>query len=229
MLVKLVSKTIGVGEYADLDAENIISAVARHGVIKDDNGKLIRYLMDHNHWSPLQFVNFTFRVVTSRSVSQQLFRHDSATGKQEWSTRYADSVHREPIEFRKQGNTRQSSTDVVGMLSPQDNLVFNGATDAQKQAMRMAQEAMTNVSLAYKALLDAGIARETAREILPLSTKTIIHINASLRTWLSILNVRMDYHAQKEARLIAEQIGIILEQEMPSVFSAIDWRNGMFM
>ncbi len=74
MKVELVSKTEGIGKYKNLSSEEIVSAIARHGIIKEDNGKLVRYLMSNAHWSPLDMINFTFEVETSRAIARQV-RH----------------------------------------------------------------------------------------------------------------------------------------------------------
>src|SRR5690625_859029 len=90
MKVELVTKTQGVGKYKELSSEEIISAIARHGTIKEDNGRLVKYLMDHKHWSPLEFLNFTFEIETSRAIGRQMLRHRSMSGIQEWSQRYSE-------------------------------------------------------------------------------------------------------------------------------------------
>lgn len=230
MKANLVSKTIGVGDYANLTDEEIITAVARHGIIKEDNGELVKYLMDNAHWSPLQFVDFTFKIVTKRSISAQIFRHRSLE-HQERSTRYDKTIGFEPIEFRLEHPTnRQSSTEVVGMIeSKRMAAIYSNASDEQRTAIKAANNALKEVMQAYQMLIDSGIAKECARDILPLATTTHIHIKGNLRSLLSFLNVRLDSHAQKDIQEIAQCIGEALEQHMPNVMGAINWRNGMFM
>lgn len=230
MNVYLVSKTIGVGDYANLSNEEIIAAVARHGVIKNDNGKLVRYLMDHGHWSPLQFIDFTFKIKTKRAISAQIFRHRSLE-HQERSTRYDKTLGIEPIEFRLEHPTnRQSSTDAVGLIeNGKVNLATYENTDAHRIAIINANKALEAIKQAYEDLLKVGVAKECARDILPLATTTHIHIKGNLRSLLSFLNVRMDKHAQKDIVEIAERIGEAIEKELPNIMGAIDWRNGMFM
>src|SRR5688572_12163106 len=112
MYVQLVTKTIGVGKYENLTSEEIISAIARHGIIKEDNGKLVKYLMDNSHWSPLDMINFTFEVQTSRAIGRQILRHSSVKF-QEHSQRYSSKVEFEPIELRREDKkNRQSSTEI---------------------------------------------------------------------------------------------------------------------
>jgi thymidylate synthase (FAD) len=81
----------------------------------------------------------------------------------------------------------------------------------------------------YNKLIEAGVAKECARMILPECTTTTMTFNGTLRSWLSFLNVRCDHHAQLEIVELAKQVGEALEKEMPNVFSTIDWRKGMFM
>ena len=116
MKVELVTKTSGVGKYQDLNSEEIISAIARHGIIKEDNGKLVKYLMTSKHWSPLDMINFGFEVETSRAIGRQWLRH-STLKPQEHSERYSDRVLFESFELRLEHPTnRQSSTDVIGWV-----------------------------------------------------------------------------------------------------------------
>ena len=68
MKVEIVAKTVGLGKYQNLNSEEIISAIARHGIIKEDNGKLVKYLMDNKHWSPLDMINFVFEIETSSTI-----------------------------------------------------------------------------------------------------------------------------------------------------------------
>ena len=90
-------------------------------------------------------------------------------------------------------------------------------------------EFLQDVEGFYKRLIQAGVAKECARKILPGCLTTTMSANGTLRSWLAFLNVRCDHHAEKEIQIIATQIGEILEKEMPGVFAQIDWRKGMFM
>jgi thymidylate synthase (FAD) len=230
MKVELVSKTHGVGKYEGLTSEQIVAAVARHGVIKEDNGKLVKYLMDNAHWSPLDMINFTFEIETSRDIGRQILRHQSIKF-QEHSTRYSDRVQFETIELRKEDTVnRQSSTEVFDppiatFLDP-----FTGEDNGDAfPASVLVNEFLQDVELFYKRLIKAGVAKECARKILPGCLTTTMSANGTLRSWLAFLNVRCDHHAEKEIQIIATEIGELLEKEMPGVFSTIDWRKGMFM
>lgn len=230
MKVELITKTVGINSYEQLNNEEIIAAIARHGTVKQDNGKLVKYLMDHAHWSPLQHVSFGFKIETRRSISAQIFRHRSLNG-QEWSLRYAEPLGFEEIELRKEHPTnRQSSTE---MFNPSwEEVIFGGRHDGEEftqDAQTAIKQHLRDVEYLYQKLISLGVAKECARDILPLCTQTTIHITATLRDLLGFLNVRCDEHAQKEVRDIATAIGEELEKELPNVFTNIDWRNGMFM
>jgi thymidylate synthase (FAD) len=231
--VDLISKTVGVGNYRGLDNNQIIAAIARHGTIKEDGGKLVKYLMDNAHWSPLQHISFGFKIETRRSISAQIFRHRSLNG-QEWSLRYAEPLGFEEIELRREHPTnRQSSTDVFDPELTRYEYVYghgySGEMAYEEKASELISKHLRNTEKLYKDLLEAGVARECARDILPLCTKTTIHITGTLRDLLGFLNVRCDNHSQLEVREIATRIGEELEKELPEIMSAIDWRNGMFM
>lgn len=215
--VELISKTVGVGKYAELTNEEIIAAIARHGTIKDDNGKLVKYLMDHCHWSPLQHISFGFKIETRRSISAQIFRHRSLNG-QEWSLRYSEPFGFEKINLRREHPTnRQSSTE---SFDP----IIRGL-EASKRIELLFEE----IQNLYNDLIEVGVAKECARDILPLATKTTIHLTGSLRDILGFLNTRHTPEAQKEIKDIAHEIGLALEKELPSIMSKIDWKNGYFM
>lgn len=224
MKIELVAKTVGVGKYSDLNSEEIVAAIARHGIIKEDNGKLIKYLMDQKHLSPLDMINFVFEIETSLSIGRQLLRHASIK-PQEHSLRYSESLGFEPIELRKQSESnRQSSTEIFDpLITLSDNIVHKLPASKQIEIL------LEDIENLYNRLIDAGVAKECARFILPNCTTTIMSFNGTLRSWLSLLNVRCDFHAQKECRVIAELVGIALESEMPNVFSRIDWKKGMFL
>ena len=222
--VELISKTIGLNSYEKLDNNEIIAAIARHGTIKENGGKLVKYLMCNKHWSPLQHISFGFKIETRRSISAQIFRHRSLNG-QEWSLRYAEPLGFEEIELRREHPTnRQSSSEVFDPVL--DIVDYNFG---EIKASDRIQKLMYDIENLYKELIESGVAKECARDILPLCTKTTIHITGTLRDLLGFLNVRCDKHAQKEVRDIATRIDEELEKELPEIMGTIDWRNGLFM
>jgi thymidylate synthase (FAD) len=228
--VELISKTVGLNSYKELDNNEVIAAIARHGAVKENSGKLVKYLMDNKHWSPLQHISFGFKIETRRSISAQIFRHRSLNG-QEWSLRYAEPLGFEEIELRCEHPTnRQSSSEVFNPTWEETQ--WGGIHDGEdyiQNAQTAIKEYLNNTNNLYNRLIASGVAKECARDILPLCTKTTIHITGTLRDLLGFLNVRCDEHAQKEVRKIATRIGEELEKELPEIMSTIDWRNGLFM
>ena len=231
--VELISKTIGLNSYEKLDNNEVIAAIARHGTIKENGGKLVKYLMDNKHWSPLQHISFGFKIETRRSISAQIFRHRSLNG-QEWSLRYAEPLGFEEIELRREHPTNRQSSSKV--FDPMIKDVFVGLHDdggldeyLYEKASIKIKNLLEDIEELYDKLIESGVAKECARDILPLCTKTTIHITGTLRDLLGFLNTRCDVHAQFEIRDIATRIGEELEKELPEIMSTIDWRNGLFM
>jgi len=221
MKVELVAKTKGLGEYEELRDNGIIAAVARHGTLKDDVNGLIRYLVKNKHWSPLEHIYYTFKVETRRSISAQIFRHKSMTF-QEWSLRYSEPLGFEEIDIRKEHPTnRQSSTD-----SFDPTVIMYGQSMKYSKAIKYHLDKTEEL---YILGIEAGVAKECARDVLPLCTKTTIHVTGNLRSMLAFINIRNDHHAQKEVRDISTAMGEELEKQVPEIFSKINWREGMFM
>jgi len=229
MIVQLISKTVGTNSYETLDNEEIVAAIARHGIIKEDNGKLVKYLMDNSHWSPLQHISFGFKIKTRRSISAQIFRHRSLNG-QEWSLRYSEPLGFEKVELRKEHPTnRQSSTEAFDPEIEIDRYLGGYIPGAEASYSNLMEGLLEDIQYLYEEGIKAGIAKECARDILPMCTKTTIHITGTLRDLLGFLNVRLDDDSQKEVREIAYRIGEELEQQLPNTFKNIDWKKGMFM
>ena len=226
--VELVTKTQGVDRYMCLHADEIVEAVARHGKIKD-TGKLIRYLIKHKHWSPLEHVHYSFRIETARDISAQMIRHRSFHW-QELSQRYDVIQEFMPIELREQGKTnRQVGEAVIGVIDLDPDKRERWRSDEDfLEAFLNAHRALALAKEAYDGLLKVGVARECARRILPICAKTVVHMTGNLRDFLGYLNVRCEGGTQKEHREIAMGIGEILEQEFP-VLKDMDWKNGGFM
>ena len=186
---------------------------------KDKPEGLLRYLVQHKHWSPLEHGHATFEIETSKAIGIQLIRHRSFAF-QEFSQRYQD-VNRlgdifEPIELRAQcEDNRQSSTEVI---DPQ--ISVEGGT---LLASDMIGTYLSSAHKLYNQLLKAGIARETARMVLPLATTTKIHMTGSIRSWIHFLELRDDEHAQKEIQDVAKEIKHIFISEFPVISKALNY------
>lgn len=195
------------------DAEKHIVEVARVSssrVNKRNNyEELIKYLVMHKHWSPFEHSYLTFEIETSKAVAIQLLRHRSFTF-QEFSQRYQDVNQLgdmfEPVELRYQAtNNRQSSTEPVE----------NSILDNKVKMVLAACEQL------YNNLIECGVSRETARMILPLTTKTKIHMTGSVRSWIHFLDVRDDVHAQLEIQSVAKVIKAIFAEQLPIIGRAL--------
>lgn len=168
-------------------------------------GKLIQYLMKNKHWSPLDMVDVCVEIETTRDIARQILRHRSFYF-QEFSQRYAEAYEWEICETRLQDSkNRQSSLD-----NHNESLAewWNSA-----QATLLDQ-----ATRVYKVALNAGIAKEVARKVLPEGlTMSKMYMKGTLRNWLHYIDVRTDMATQKEHRIIAEQCKEIVFKEYPAI------------
>jgi thymidylate synthase (FAD) len=214
-MVSLVSVTEPAEDLKSLGintAEDLIVYIARvsnpsNQTNKETSPRLLKYLVTHKHWSPFEHVAVTMRIKTSRAIAAQILRHRSFTF-QEFSQRYSQALDYEPIAFRKQGKTNRQVGDESVQLTP-----FQAAIVDQAQA---------SCRLAYDKLLEAGIAKECARMVLPLNTSTTIYMTGTLRSWIHYIQLRNTPETQKEHRDIAFEALTILNKEFPITFSILD-------
>ena len=195
------------------DAEKLIAFMAR--VSNPDNQdnpeseRLIRYLIKHKHWSPFEMVNMCVQIETTRSVAAQILRHRSFSF-QEFSQRYAQVAEPALIPKLRRQDTknRQNSVDDLDPVTVDD---FN----IKIESLYALSESL------YKELLQAGVAKECARDVLPLSTPTKLYMNGTLRSWLHYCDLRCANGTQYEHKLIADQVKGIIEQEFPTIYAAM--------
>jgi len=183
--------------------------------------RLINYLIKHKHWSPFEFVDMTIEIVTRRSIAAQILRHKSFSF-QEFSQRYSSATNVQEVELRKQADkNRQSSAEQF------DPIIFKTSDDNWSDNTRYASKAVSDFLQAsmnlYAELIDAGVAREVARDILPLATETTMYMKGSLRSWIHYLELRTLEDTQKEHREIANGIRDIFTQNFPNISEAIGW------
>ena len=192
---------------------------------KDKPEGLLKYLVRHKHWSPFGHGHATFEIETSKAIGIQLIRHRSFSF-QEFSQRYQD-VNRlgdifEPIELRAQcEDNRQSSTEVINPNLYRE--VGLSGKEMPIKALQVIDNHLRNAHNLYNDLLEAGIAREQARMILPLATTTKIHMTGSIRSWIHFLELRDDEHAQKEIQLVAKEIKKYFIKEFPIISNALNY------
>jgi len=216
------------------NAEVNIVEIARVSSSRTDKSEapegLINYLIKNKHWSPFQHSYITYEIVTSKAIAIQLLRHLSFTF-QEFSQRYAVVEDIEPIEFRLQAEkNRQSSTEVVGKIYQYESCdlivdleeAFIDNVEFTNWLVKVGKHLEQGMSL-YKEGIELGIAKECARMILPMATKTTLYMTGSVRSWIHFLQIRDDGHAQKEAQLIAKDIKKIFVQELPVISKALGY------
>ena len=196
--------------WATPNGEALVAEMARVSNPTNKNNtatapKLIKYLIDNKHWSPFEMVNVCMEIVTTRDIARQILRHRSFSF-QEFSQRYAVATSFISAEARMQDEkNRQNSIETY------DIALQGWWTDVQE---RMIKEA----SLLYQLALDRGLAKETARKVLPEGlTESTMYMNGTLRSWLHYIDIRCDKATQKEHRLIAEQCREIIKQQFPSI------------
>jgi len=197
------------------DSEGLIAYVARVSSSKQDNPNyagLIKYCMNHGHWSILETANACFEIETSRAIAPQILRHRSFSF-QEFSQRYA-TVDESGIELfvarRQDTKNRQNSIDNI------DPAIKKEWEERQKDNWKKSFEH-------YKWALDNNIAKETARAVLPLQTSTKMYMNGTIRSWVHYVNLRSDPSTQKEHRDIADAIKKQLIKHYPVISEAAGW------
>jgi len=214
MQVKLVSHTQPLEDGYNL--EDLIVYCARVSNPKNQNNpktapRLIEYLIKHKHWSPFELADVTFEIKTSRAIAAQILRHRSFSF-QEFSQRYAEATSYEPVELRLQGETnRQVGNEVV------DPIIGN------VEASFLIKDHIRKSNQLYKDLIEAGVAKESARMILPLTTESTLYMKGSVRSWIHYIEIRATEDTQKEHREIAQEIKDHLKILLPNISKALNW------
>jgi thymidylate synthase (FAD) len=169
--------------------------------------KLLKFLIKHKHWSPFELANMCVEIETSRAIAAQILRHRSFSF-QEFSQRYSKASEMEPLELREQSESnRQSSTKPIN----------------DEYTISTAQLFMDSAQDLYNQLCAMGVARETARMILPLGTRTTMYMNGSVRSWIHYIQLRTEENTQKEHRDVANAIKNIFINEFPNTSEALGW------
>ena len=199
------------------NAEKSMAYIARVSNPKnqdnEDFSKLLGYCIKHEHWSVFEQAYMTLQIETTRGIAAQILRHRSFTF-QEFSQRYADSrqLGEIPIpELRRQDNKNRQNS--ISDLSEEVISEFN---------QKIKHQFNLNKQL-YEDMLEAGIAKECARFILPLATPTRIYMTGSCRSWIHYINLRTANGTQKEHMDIAKECKNVFSKEYPVVASALNW------
>jgi thymidylate synthase (FAD) len=210
MNVKLISVTP--------DAEKTMAYVARvsnpNNQENPNYAKLLGYCIKHNHWSVFEQAFMTLEIETTRGLAAQILRHRSFT-YQEFSQRYADSSllgDTVPMfDLRRQDTkNRQNSIDDIDPFVKQEFEI---------KIRKHFDDAMT----LYQSMLDMGIAKESARFVLPLATPTRLYMSGSCRSWIHYIQLRSANGTQKEHMDIAEACKKIFVEQFPTCAEALEW------
>lgn len=197
------------------EGEDLIAYMARVSAPenqdkKESGPKLVKYLIKHKHWSPLEMVNVCMEIETTRDIARQILRHRSFSF-QEFSQRYAVAQDFKLSEVRMQDNkNRQNSLET-------DDLYLNNWWNAAQVRVQCEAELM------YKSALEKGIAKEQARKLLPEGlTMSRMYMNGTLRSWLHYVEIRCDEATQKEHREVALKCRDELTKLFPNVMEVMN-------
>jgi thymidylate synthase (FAD) len=210
--VKLVSVTP--------DAEKLMSYCARvsnpNNQNNDNYAKLLKYCIDHQHWSIFEHGFMTVEINTTRGLAAQILRHRSFTF-QEFSQRYADTTLLADdiplFELRRQDNkNRQNSIDDI-------------SDETRVKWTVQIREHFAKAQALYDGMIKDGVAKECARFILPLATPTRLYVSGTVRSWIHYINLRSGHGTQKEHMIIAEECKTIFIEQFPTIGEALGWNN----
>ena len=202
MDVKLVSYSQPTEEFRDMgidDAQELIAYCARvsnpaNQLNSETSEKLIRYLVKHAHWSPLEMVSACVEITTTRDIARQILRHRSFSF-QEFSQRYADPT--KDLKFVTREARLQDPKNRQNSVEVEDQLLQNEWYRAQQRVIYAAQRE-------YEWAIKNGIAKEQARAVLPEGLiESRLYMNGTLRSWIHFIELRSGNGTQKEHQLVA--------------------------
>ena len=177
------------------------------------NEKLVKYLIKHKHWSPLEMVSACIEIETTRDIARQILRHRSFSF-QEFSQRYADPTQDLSFEIREarlqDPKNRQNSIELDPEMD--GHAILQGTWKNRQQ--RVIDEAL----MAYKWAIDNGIAKEQARAVLPEgNTVSRMYMNGTLRSWVHYIELRGANGTQQEHMDIAHAIAKVIAEIFPLI------------
>ena len=197
------------------EAESVISYCARvsnptNQTNYDTAPKLLRYCVKHGHWSVFEMASMCVEINTTRAIAAQILRHRSFSF-QEFSQRYAEVTSPAVVpELRRQDTkNRQNSIDDLNEV-------------VKKSYEYRITQMYADAYKLYEDMIAAGIAKECAREVLPLSTPTRLYMNGTIRSWIHYCQLRCANGTQKEHQMIARDAWKLLEEHLPNVCVSLD-------
>ena len=214
MNVKLVSYSQPTAEFADMgiaDAQELIAYCARvsnpsNQFNTETSEKLIRYLVKHAHWSPLEMVSACVEITTTRDIARQILRHRSFSF-QEFSQRYADPT--KDLAFVLREARLQDTVNRQNSIETDDKML-------QIEWERAQQRVIYAVQREYEWAIANGIAKEQARAVLPEGlTVSRMYMNGTLRSWIHYIQLRSANGTQKEHMEIAKACAEVIAKVFP--------------
>ena len=214
MHVRLVSHSQPTLEYRDLgitDAQELVAYCARvsnpaNQFNTETSEKLIRYLVRHQHWSPLEMVSACCEITTTRDIARQILRHRSFSF-QEFSQRYADPT--QELDFVLREARLQDPANRQNSIDAQDNLLQIEWERAQKRVLFAVRDA-------YAWAIKNGIAKEQARAVLPEGlTESRLYMNGTLRSWIHFIELRSANGTQREHQEVARACAQVISNIFP--------------
>ena len=214
MNVRLLSYSQPTDEFADMgitDAQELIAYCARvsnpaNQLNTETSEKLIRYLVKHQHWSPLEMVSACMEITTTRDIARQILRHRSFSF-QEFSQRYADPT--QDLEFVTREARLQDTKNRQNSIQTDDERLQRDWQHQQQQVIDYARSA-------YQWAIAKGIAKEQARAVLPEGlTESRLYMNGTLRSWIHFIQLRSANGTQLEHQLIAKACAEVISKIYP--------------
>ena len=200
------------------DAEKTIAYCARVSNPKnqdcDNYAKLLRYCIQHGHWSVFEMANMVLEINTTRGIAAQILRHRSFSF-QEFSQRYADAsflgetIDTPELRTQDQKNRQNSIDDLDQEVKHKYNVQIRQLFSKSKAL--------------YDDMIDNGVAKECARFVLPLATPTRMYMNGTIRSWTHYINLRDGHGTQKEHMDVALMCKDIFIKQLPVVSEALGW------
>jgi len=198
------------------NAEELIVKMARVSAPRNQDNmdtapRLLRYLIKHKHWSPFEMANMCVEIETTRAISPQILRHRSFSF-QEFSQRYASATEMGGIIL-----PHLRSQDYKNRQNSNDDLKERLGGEKLASFYRRMSTILEDSKHLYNEMVSEGVAKESARFVLPLATPTRLYMNGTLRSWIHYLQLRCDPSTQLEHREIAETIKRIFCKEFPII------------
>ncbi len=220
MNVKLLSYSQPTGEFRDAgiaDAQELIAYCARvsnpsNQFNTETSEKLIRYLVKHQHWSPLEMVSACIEITTTRDIARQILRHRSFSF-QEFSQRYADPT--KDLNFVTREARLQDPKNRQNSVQVDD-------TDLQNEWFRAQQRVIYAAKREYEWAIANGIAKEQARAVLPEGlTESRLYMNGTLRSWVHFIELRSANGTQLEHQEVARTCAKVIAEIFPLAESLV--------